>query len=184
MNQGEEFVTISEAARRLGIAPRQARRYADRLPPQDRREPGDGDRDGEETGTGTTEGRSPLRVRYAALAALRESATAANGAKDTDGDRDRDTERTVLGDVPAVSPPPGELSAAGYQAIIARQEREIEYLREALKREQENLAREQALRLLPAPERPQEAPGEAQEGQQRTRRAWLRWPWRRGKEEA
>ena len=57
------FVSIAEAARRLGISERQARRDARRLPDSDRRDAGQTpDRAGH---------RAPVRVRLAALAALR-----------------------------------------------------------------------------------------------------------------
>lgn len=64
---GEEWLTVAEAARALSIDPRQVRRYAARLQPTDRTQ----DRTG------------PLRVRLPAVEALRRDK---NGRKDTGQD--------------------------------------------------------------------------------------------------
>ena len=205
-----QFVTIAEAARRLGTSPRQARRWADKLPAEDRDTAGTEPGTEARTGTGTPEGQSPgtvpLRVRFAALAAYAERAATkdkAEGAtEDTCEDRDRDSTRTG-GDSPSASGNEGELPAVAYRAIITRQEREIEHLKRLLDDANERqrltleaLAREQTLRALPAPPTVSQEPETGRTGndsrngtdgpqrgaQRAERRSW--WQvWRRQKEE-
>jgi len=116
-----EFVTIAEAARRLGIAPRQVRRYAERLKPEDTCR--------DTIGTGTGKDSVPLRVRFSAVIALRDEGKAQGQGKDTTEDRDRDTVGTVEDSVPAL-----------LRDIIARQDAEIANLRASLNKSQENTA--------------------------------------------
>jgi len=64
-----EFVTVSEAARALGLSERQVRRYAGRLAESDRL-PAQSVRPGDRPTPDATTGPSPARVRLSALALL------------------------------------------------------------------------------------------------------------------
>lgn len=111
MSDAAEFVPVAEAVRRLGISDRQVRRYATRLPAEDKQEH-----------------RTGLRVRYGALVALRgtDEAEQASGS-----DRPGQAKPTPM------AGPGGANEANG--ALIEHLQDEVAYLREALAREQENV---------------------------------------------
>lgn len=71
MSESEEWVTVAEAARRLGLHEKQVRRYASRLSEQDR----------------TPAGQSPLRVRVSALSAARDKTHSKSVRLETGQDR-------------------------------------------------------------------------------------------------
>lgn len=146
MSDTDEWLTVAEAARRLGIAPRQVRRYADKL--------GTGDRDTGGTSSGQGQGPSPLRVRFSAVAALRADGGTKGQSRDTDRDKDRDTQGQSPG-TPEDTAPEATMPAMAFQRVIAEQaaridslERDKERLYNALQLAQENLKREQSLRLI------------------------------------
>lgn len=143
----EPLLTIAHAARRLGVDPKQVRRYADKLTGQDR----------------TPIGQSPVRVRLSAVQALRDGVKSeAESRKDSEQDIGQDTAGQRQ-DSPAESVLPehshGSLPALVYQQRVA----DLETMNSELKADKErlyglletaqaNLAREQALRSLPAPQ--------------------------------
>jgi hypothetical protein len=73
-----EWVTITEAAHRLGIHPRQARRYADRLKGTEDRTPEDA---------------SPVRVRLSSLMSLRNRAAEKETGQEGQGQDSEDSGR-------------------------------------------------------------------------------------------
>jgi hypothetical protein len=85
-----EWLTVAQAASRLGISERQARRYARRLAPEDRR---DG---GHEAGHGS--GSSPAQVRLTALIEARKLATGSI-ANSTAADKEPDVSPAETGQV-------------------------------------------------------------------------------------
>lgn len=139
----EPLLTVAHAARRLGVDPKQVRRYADKLTRQDR----------------TPIGQSPVRVRLSAVQALRDGAkleaeARKDSGQDTSGQGQDTSAESVL---PGHSP--GLLPALVYQQRIA----DLETMNSELKADKErlyglletaqaNLSREQALRSLPAPQ--------------------------------
>ncbi len=143
----EPLLTVAHAARRLGVDPKQVRRYADKLTGQDR----------------TPVGQSPVRVRLSAVQALRDGAKAgAEDRKDSGQDIGQDTagqgqDTTAESVLPEHSL--GLLPVLVYQQRVA----DLEAMNSELKADKErlyglletaqaNLAREQALRSLPAPQ--------------------------------
>ncbi len=90
-----EFLTVSQAAARLGISERQARRYAAKLAPDDRRE------GGHEAGHMT--GSRPTQVRLAAMQAKRGTVARSNEPlqaverPDTEADTTPDTRPAQAG---------------------------------------------------------------------------------------
>ena len=149
----DKLLTVAEAARRMKIDPKQVRRYAGKLRTQDR----------------TPIGHVPLRVRLSALIALRDAPIHDGVSQNYMGqDKDRIPGRTGQ-DTPqeeAEGTPGGEtvqavlgtVPAALYQHRIADLEARNAELRTdkerlfgLLETAQANLAREQALRSLPAP---------------------------------
>lgn len=135
-----EWLTVAEAARRLNIDAKQVRRYAGRLSEADR----------------TPAGQVPLRVRLASLLAQREAGGSApktsTKAEDRTGHpagQGHGTGQDPGKDVPPVE---GTLPAIVYQKLLADKDGEIDYLRGQLRLAQENLAREQLLRLNITPE--------------------------------
>jgi hypothetical protein len=70
----DEWLTITQAAARLGIGERQARRYAAKLAPEDRREGGHDD--------GHMTGSRPAYVRLSAMRAKRGASAMASNALD------------------------------------------------------------------------------------------------------
>lgn len=83
---GEVWVTVPEAARRLGIGERQARRWAGRLPDADRTETG-----------------RVRRVRLAAIEAIRAAAVVDADAERSSGGPEAVADRTETGPRPDVS---------------------------------------------------------------------------------
>ena len=163
----EEWLTVAEAANRLGIAARQARRYADKLKDKDK----DTRKD--------AQGQSLLYVRFSSVEIMRQESLErlqrlgqSKGHSEGQGQgHSQGRARTVppLGsgeeaeqeaephDQNGPSLPQnaeGTLPAVIYQKIISDKDAEIEYLRLALRMAQENLAREQMLRSLPSPQAP------------------------------
>ena len=142
MTDNTEWLTVAEAARRLGLSDRHARRLVDRLDEADRLK------------TGT----SPLRVRLAALAQLWEredgesdSRTAAPPESEAESDS-----RASLADAVSRARLEERLEAAETLIVELRQDKR--QLQETLTREQENHLRlldqladeRQELRLLQA----------------------------------
>ena len=80
----DEFVTVAEAARRLGIDPRQVRRYLPRLSPKDTAE--DTQR--------THKGQSVVLIRLSAVEVLRKNGLSSPNAPKTQGTTDRTYQRT------------------------------------------------------------------------------------------
>lgn len=130
---GEEWVTVSEAARRLGVSDRQAHRYAGKL--------SDIDRQKADTG--------PLRVRLSALRGLR------NGRHPAADERESGAEAS---DTTAVNvrPVADIMSDTGKSALIEqlradlaheRQQREAEEARHAAEVERLNTALERSQTL-------------------------------------
>ena len=119
---GGEWVTVPEAARRLGIDARQVRRYADRLGHSDRTE----DR------TRTRAGRPVLMVRLAAVAALREGKAPPEPGVVEDIRTGQDKDRTKTGQ--------DDVLLSELRGRLADKDAEIVYLRAALEREQANTA--------------------------------------------
>jgi hypothetical protein len=155
----EEWLTIAQAAQRLGLAERQARRYAQHLPDSCR------------TVDRTPAGRGRTLVN---LAALSETTAQARAGKATP-----DTSRTDAGHAPDTAetyPVPLALAMTAQrdalERVISEQAARISDLQAALDHERDNskriseaLAREQTLRLLTAPEPAQAAPEAAPESQ-------------------
>lgn len=147
----DEWITIAQAAQRLGIAERQARRYAARLPDSDR------------TLDRTPAGRERTLVRLQALSEVVQAARRTGHTPDNGPDTDRTEDRTGE----TVSVPLGLAMAAqreGLERVIAEQAARIADLQASLDHERaqargmtEALAREQVLRALSAPA-PEAAP--------------------------
>lgn len=150
-----EWVTVAQAAQLLGVAERQARRIADRLPDYDKRS---------EAGQG---GRQRLMLR---VAAIEKAAAAPARSADAAGE-----DRTPAGQPTGQMMFAAERIIAEKDARIASLEATQTQLLEALKLAQENLSREQTLRALPAPEANESEarpPLEAERGKRR----WWQWP--------
>jgi hypothetical protein len=117
-----EFLTVSQAAAALGISERQARRYAGRLAPDDRREGGHK--------TGHSNAARPALVRLDAMRALRESAV----SRPTSGEITPDK----VPDIPADTRPPEAGHDAGHSgghatgALVSQLQSENAFLRSAL----------------------------------------------------
>ena len=127
----DEWLTIAQAADRLGIHERRARRWASRLSDTDR------------TPDRTPTGRERTLVRFSALSKLVEATQAAGQSPDT-GRTD---------DMPQNAPSVG--LAVAYEGVIREQAAHIASLQAALDHERaqarqlaDALAREQSLRLL------------------------------------
>ena len=119
MSGDSEFVNIAEAARQLGIDPRQVRRYLPRLAPTDKA-----------TDTQRThKGRPVVLVRLSAVEALRDAGRERETATDTGNGQDRTSQRTGQDTSDAL--------LAELRARLQDREAEVVYLREALCREQE-----------------------------------------------
>ena len=131
----DEWLTIAQAADRLGIQERRARRWAGRLPDTDR------------TLDRTPAGQQRTLVRFSALSTLIKAAQAAGHPPDT---------APVTGrtdDTPQNAPSVG--LAVAYEGVIREQAAHILSLQAALDHERaqarqlaDALAREQSLRLL------------------------------------
>lgn len=126
-------MTIAQAATRLGIQERQARRVAGRLPDTDRRTEPD------------SKGRARLMVRWGGM----ERAQGRTAAPDTGPDAKPDASRTFAA--------PSTALTLSYQRVIAEQAAHIASLQAALAHEREQaariteaLGREQQLRALEA----------------------------------
>lgn len=131
-----EWVTVPEAARRLGLSERQTRRMVAKLPDTSR----------------TQAGQTPVRVRVDALHELRGQAAEARHTPDTSApeagqDAGRGPDNA------------GHVEAVTDAALVAQLQSENAFLRDALKSEQENTraalaelsrAREQAAVLIAA----------------------------------
>ncbi len=173
-DEQNEWVTVAEAAARLGVRERQARRWATKLPDSDR------------TLDRTVTGRPRTLVRLAALQQMRAKPARPKppGELAADNDRtnnssDRTQERDDRTTETGLSPSLATI-AATYERVIQEQAARIGDLQTALEHERaqarrltEALAREQTLRALPAPDTtrrattrrattPPEAPGDAQ----------------------
>lgn len=172
--QSDEWLTIADAARRLGVAERQARRWAERLPADARRQ--------EETAPG----RSRALVHLPALRLLLTPDTRPDIGPDTDRTSDRTDDRTDRTPPPDMEPEEEEDGAAseadpsqigmtlalalaiqreGFERITAAQSAQIATLQDALlheretaRRWQEALTREQMLRAIPALPAPSDSP--------------------------
>ena len=142
MTDTPEWLTVAEAARRLGLSDRHARRLVDRLDESDR----------------LKQGTSPLRVRLAALAQLWEREDGESDSR-TPAPAESETEshsRTSLEDAVSRARLEERLEAA--ESLVGELRQDKRQLQEALTREQENhlrlldqLAEErQELRLLQA----------------------------------
>ncbi len=135
------WLTVAEAARHLDIDPTQVRRYAGRVKAEDR----------------TPKGQVPLRIRLAALIAQRDvgGSGAKSNTKETGqaaGHPEGQQDRQDAGQGQDSTSLEGSLPAVIYQKLLADKNGEIEYLRGQLRLAQENLAREQLLRLNVSPE--------------------------------
>jgi hypothetical protein len=116
------FVTVSEAARALGISDRQALRYAGRL--------SDADRRASETG--------PTRVRLEALRALRgERQNARSPREEVHGTSDAMSDAGPTSVRPGPTHDGGHASDAASNALVEQLKGEVAFLRAALEREQE-----------------------------------------------
>ena len=156
-----EWLTIAQAAERLGIAERRARRYAARLPDSDR------------TLDRTSAGRERTIVRLQALSEVMQAARKTGHAPDSGPDTDRTEDRTEDRTGESVSVPLGLAMAAqreSLERVIAEQAARIADLQASLDHERaqakgltEALAREQVLRALSAPA-PEAAAPEAGRG--------------------
>lgn len=138
MSQEPEWVSIAEAARALGLAERQARRWAQRLPAADRRQ------------EDVTPGRSRALVNLTALRALVADPAAPGATEHLSGQ--------VSGQVSVPA-------SAAYERIHQTQQARIDDLQAALEHERrqnqqliEALRAEQHLRALAAPEPPAAPP--------------------------
>lgn len=160
MNQEPEWLTVAEAAKRLGLAERtlyrllKADNYAARTLSEHR-----------QTLTGrrlTTLLPPDLLADLKAAQGHREATgnvnqaganNVADNAAKTPSNADNNAAKNADNAAGTVSeePPPGTLPTVLYQKIIADKDAEIEYLRGALRLAQENLSREQTLRALPSP---------------------------------
>ena len=166
----KEWLTIAEAARRLGVAERQARRWAERLPAAARRQ--------EETAPG----RSRALLHFPALQRL----LTPDIDRTDDRTSDRTDDRTDRTPPPDMEPEEEEDGAApeadpsqigmtlalalaiqreGFERITAAQSAQIATLQDALlheretaRRWQEALTREQMLRAIPALPAPPDSP--------------------------
>ena len=134
MTETHEWLPIAQAAQQLGIAERQARRYAAKLPDSDR------------TVDRTPAGRERALVRLSALSKVMEEVRARTPAPDTD----RSDDRTPAGQSVGI--------AVAYEGVIKEQAARIADLQAALEHERaqaqrltEALAREQTLRALEGP---------------------------------
>lgn len=145
-----EWVTVAQAAKILGVAERQARRIAERLPDYDRRS---------EASQG---GRPRLMLRVTAI----EKAAAAPARSEDAAAPSPDQDRT---------PAAGSLPAELYRKIINDKDAEIQFLRAQLDQAQQNLAREQTLRALPQPAEAEAGPA-AEPNESGDKLRW-RWPW-------
>jgi hypothetical protein len=134
---GEGFVTIAEASRRLGVDPRQVRRYVEKLPDSDKCP--DTDR--------TRNGQPSTRVRFSALANLRGKGVSSSNNSDIDRTLDKETVLTETGQKEETDRTlTGHLNDALRRAEVAEAraallESETNFLRSALEREQQNTAR-------------------------------------------
>ena len=183
MSEAEEWLTIADAARRLGVAERQARRWAERLPADARRQ--------EETAPG----RSRALVHLPALRLLLTPDTRPDIGPDTDRTSDRTSDRTddrTSDRTDDRTPPPDmepeeedddaapeadpsqigmtlalalAIQREGFERITAAQAAQIATLQDALlheretaRRWQEALTREQMLRAIPALPAPPDSP--------------------------
>lgn len=161
----EEWLTIAQAAKRLGMAERQARRWAAKLV------------DGDRTLDRTVTGRPRTLIRFSALAEMERERTSVADTDRTPGKTDRTSDRTVTG----LGEPQATLPAVAYQRVMSEQAARIGELTTALEHEreqsrrmtealqlaQENLQREQSLRLLSSPAADSaaaETTGEVKEG--------------------
>ena len=144
-----EWVTIAQAAERLGIAERQARRYAARLPDTDR------------TLDRTPAGRERTLVRLSALSEAMQKTGRAGQAPDTPPDNGPDTDRTGDRTGATVSVPLGLAMTAQRESLerviseqaarIADLQASVDHERAQNKQLHDALAREQMLRALPPP---------------------------------
>ena len=145
MSETNEWLTIAQAAERLGIAERQARRYAARLPDSDR------------TLGRTPAGRERVIVRLQAISEAMQTTRRAGQAPDNGPDTDRTEDR--MGET--VSVPLGLAMVAqreGLERVISEQaariadlQASVDHERAQIKQLHEALAREQMLRALPPP---------------------------------
>lgn len=145
MIKDDEWLPVAQAAQRLGLAERQARRYAARLPDTDR------------TFDRTPAGRERTLVRLSALSKVAQAAHGAGHRPDTSPDTDRTEDRTQE----AMSVPLALAMTAqreSLERVIAEQAARIADLQASLDHERaqaqrlnEALAREQMLRALPPP---------------------------------
>jgi len=130
MSEPEEWVTIGEAAKRLNIAPRQVRRYADRLIGTEDRTP---------------EGTVPVRVLIRGVLRVKNEIAARGHSLGTEDSKTRDkVEDSVPLGVPSqgATPNDAELNALKNELALLRAERvkdgeEIAFLRSELTSQRE-----------------------------------------------
>ena len=142
-----EWLTVAEAAHRMDIAPRQARRYAAKLRPDQRQEDP-----------------PPLRVLFSAILETKDKGRdSVPPHEDTPRDRDRDSVPGMA--LSVVREGFFDQIVAAQAALLKEKDERIADLQSALDhaREQElrlteALAREQALRALDAPPKAVESP--------------------------
>lgn len=140
MTDADEWLTISTAAKRLGISERQARRDVSHLPDSDRR----------------TTGRGPARVRLKALSEYRDAIKAEETGDDpspadvrSGPAHDRPEDGDDVGHESGASPPPSETEPPppdGRDELIEQLRGEVGRLNAALERSQ--VALSQALTSL------------------------------------
>jgi hypothetical protein len=120
----DEWLTVAEAARRLNISERTARRYAGQMPDTERRAPDKG----------------PVKIRLSSLASLLPLASVSFSMPDMEGKNagqqqkapdNAGQENRDAGHVPDSE------NAAGRE-LVAHLQAEVSFLRAALEREQEN----------------------------------------------
>lgn len=166
--------TVAEAAAQLGISPRRLRRLLER--PEYAAQTGRTTRR-TRTGTRTATTLPPCLVEEIGA----QIATEGNGANGAQGNE------AGTGQEPGEQGAPergiaalGDMRlAALYERQVQRQAEEIAFLRDALRREQENHARTQALLALQAPLQPSAPAEQTRPAGPGARRRWWRLPWRR-----
>jgi len=167
----EEFATIAEAARRLGVDARQVRRYLLRLSPTDKGQ--DSQR--------THKGHPILLVRVSAVEALRAASAEHETPKDTGNgqstDRTGHATDTSVGTVVEAAPTAGQLVPL-FQRLLSEKDARISELTTALEHEREQSRawreahhRAQTLLALSAPvtdvtAQAQDSPPDAPQGPQ------------------
>lgn len=138
MNEPGEWLTIAQAADRLGIQERRARRYAQRLPDSDR------------TLDRTPAGRERALVRVSALLKLLDAAQSVGQRPDIAPDTDRTENAPSVGLAIAYEGVIREQAAhiASLQATLDHERAQAHQLNQQAERLADALAREQSLRLL------------------------------------